>query len=121
MTTRTLPPEEWAKLADTPTLGSVWARLRPDIDRVLVVEEGDQIVGCWACLPMWHLEGCWTGGSCSVARRLWIGVKRLLGELGVARVWTAAARDDAPVLALLRKHAEPVTGAEHFVWPLGES
>ena len=54
MTTRLLPPEEWDKLDGE--LAQVRDHLDPDRAAVVVVEDGDQVVGCWALLQVLHAE-----------------------------------------------------------------
>lgn len=103
--TRILPPEEWHRLAHT-DMPTVLPYVEPEDIRVVVVESGDVVVGCWAVLRVVHLEGVWIHptyrGKGSVARRL------LTATLTVARQWTSrwamtgANSDD--VRHLLVKH-----------------
>lgn len=106
MTTRLLPPEDWAKLAET-ECGPLWASL-PAQSQVLVVEDADgAIVGSWILLPVWHAEALWIAPAhrqqASVGRRLWRGLWKRCRELGIAAVVTAAAEQDATVQGLLEK------------------
>ncbi len=89
--------------------------------QVMVVEDGERIVGCWGLMPMLHLEGLWIDpayrGKTSVARRLlsatWAEVKRR------APRWVMTAAADEPVRRLLMRHmgAMPVP-ADSFVIPM---
>ncbi len=116
MTTRELPPAEWARLAGT-ELETVWRGLPPSDARIVVVEdESGAIVGCWAALRVLHVEGVWIApkhrGRAAVARRLWSGMGRALESFGAGGAWTAAL---APALAaLLGKRAVRVAG-EHYL------
>lgn len=114
MTSRILPPEEWAKLQGT-EIGPVWDRL-PAGARPVVVEHEGAIVGVHVLLPIWHVEGLWIApayrGRTSVARRLWMAVKAEAAALGLARVVTAAA--DERVCGLLA-HVGAEALPPHFV------
>jgi hypothetical protein len=116
MTTRELPPEEWAKLAGTEA-ESVWPHLNPETAHVIVVEQGPQIVGCWIALPIYHVECLWIDPAhrkaSSVGRRLWTGMRRLLGGLSVTNVLTAAMSEDVRAL-LAHVGAEQLPG-DHYV------
>lgn len=74
MTVRCLPQPEWPKLAGT-ELEAVWPHLQ-DLEgaRILVVEDHDRIVGCWALFPIWSCEGVWIDeahrGKAVIARKL---------------------------------------------------
>lgn len=119
MTTRLLPANEWAKLRGT-ELDAVWPRL-PETAQIVVVEDGDQIVGCWALLPVWHLEGVYIAPEHrkrgAVARRLWTGMQRLLRASGVSSVATAACSDE--VRALLAHLGATQLPGDHYVLPIG--
>lgn len=95
MTRRLLPKDEWGKLAGT-ELEAVVPHL-PDHARVLVVEDGEQIVGCWAFVSLVHAEGVWTAsehrGKSSVARHLLMGMRETVREMGAQGVITAATSD----------------------------
>lgn len=96
MTTRILPPDEWARLAGTEA-ETVWPHLPPSA-HVLVVEQDDQIVGCWVLMSVLHAECLWIAsahrGKASVARRLWAFMRRTAAGLGAPVVATAAVTDD---------------------------
>jgi hypothetical protein len=109
MTTRILPPDEWSRLAHTEA-GPALAYLDPAESRIVVVEDSDRIVGCWAVLRLVHVEGLWIDpayrkGS-SVARRLFQATWRIVRAWAPRWVMTAAVTDD--VKALLREHVGAV-------------
>jgi len=58
MNDRILPPEEWSRLNGTEA-ESVWPMLNPGSARVLVVEEGAEIVATWTFLTVLHAECLW--------------------------------------------------------------
>lgn len=104
MITRLLPLEEWPRLAGT-ELGSVLHLCDPQTTRVLTVEDGGQIIGCWAALAVVHAEGVWIHpdhrGKSSVARRLWHGMRMLLR--GTVSAVVTGAKDDT-IRALIEGH-----------------
>lgn len=58
MNVRELPQEEWGKL-DGSDIGTAIPYHNPEDIRVIVVEDGDRIVGQWAVLTVPQLEGVW--------------------------------------------------------------
>lgn len=117
MTTRLLPPSEWAKLAGT-ELGGL--ALDPETTRVLVIEQDGQIIACWALLQVLHAEGVWIHPEHRrkgrTAARLWQGMRELVTSTGALAVVTSAV--DTDVRALIeRQGGRPVAG-EHFVMPM---
>lgn len=120
MTHRLLPPDEWPRLADTPQLGPVWAQLPVASASVLVVEDGDRIVGTWAFLHVLHAEGVYVDpahrGRGAVARHLWRGMREIARLTGAAAVWTGANTDD--VAALLLAHGATKFPVDSYVLPL---
>lgn len=107
MTRRLLPPEEWPRLASTTgDLSHLWSQLPTDRACVLVVEEGDQIVGCWAFIPVLHAEGVWIRDDkrkgVSVARHLLYGLREVADALNATTVWTGSV--DPMVDGLLQRH-----------------
>lgn len=118
MTTRELPPSEWWKLANTEAK-DVWPHLKHGSTHVMVVEHEGQIVGCWLLLRMYHVECLWIAPEhqkkTSVGRRLWTGMQRLAGSLGIGAAWTAAMSDD--VRALLTRAGATQLPGDHYVLP----
>ena len=115
MTSRVLPPEEWSRLAET-ELGPVLSMLRPESATVFVVEDGDEIVGCWSVISIAHVEGLWVAPSHRkrgrVLVKLWAMLCDVLAARGLTSVLTAAANED--VVRLLESrgaHALPPTYA----------
>ena len=120
MTTRLLPPEEWPRLAGT-ELEEVWPILDPTRAAILVIEEGETIVGCWAAIWYLHVECVWIAptsrGKGSVARRLLSGMRQLVQDSGERTVITGAVTED--VRRLLVAHLGAVAMPEQFVVPMG--
>lgn len=104
MTTRILPIAEWPRLEGW-EVGDVLVGRTADECKVLVVEDGEDIVGCWALVGLPHVEGIEVSpahqGSGAVLRRLLSGMRHLLSEQGIQTVLTAAAEPD--VAGLLEK------------------
>lgn len=90
MTRRVLPRDEYHRLVGT-ELETVAATL-PDGCQVLVVEDGDAIVGCWALLSVLHVEGAWVAEShrASASRHLLHGMADLVADAGGAAVLTGS-------------------------------
>lgn len=103
MTTRQLPREEWFRLVGTELESLV--PILPETARVLVVEDADMIVGCWAFFPVVHAEGIWIAeshrGRASVGRRLLTGMRETVSEMGASVISTAAM---TPEVASLLSH-----------------
>lgn len=116
LSTRELPSAEWPKLAGT-ELEAVWPILTPEAKVIVVEDEAGAIVGCWALMQFWHAEGVWIAPAyqkrTSVARRLWLGMRGLAAQAGVARVITAAADDQ--IVALLDKHGIKLPAQEYVL------
>jgi hypothetical protein len=122
MTRRLLPAAEWSKLAGT-ELGAVWHALDPATAYVVVVEDGDAIVGCWLAFPQWHLEGCWVAPQHRKRGRVFPllldTMRGLLQGLGAKTVMTASV--SAEVTHLLA-HLEAVKlPGDHYVVTVKES
>lgn len=112
LTDRVLPPAEWPSLKATGCdLGGVIDQLDPRVASIVVVEDGDQIVGCWAALLWIHAEGVWVApqhrGKTSVARRLWRRMRELVHEAGFRDILTAANTPEIAAL-LNRPGSTPV-------------
>lgn len=118
---RVLPFAEWYRLAGT-ELGANWQHLRPEWASVVVVEDGDQIVGCWSLVTTVHAEGVWIApthrGKAGVARRLLGAMRELATRRGVRAVVTSACDDTVAALLIRHLGATPLEG-RHFVLPIG--
>ena len=123
MRSRILPPEEWSRLNET-DLHTVLPWVKPEDAQIVVVEDGDQIVGCWAVLRIVHLEGVWIApayrGRGAVARRL------LAKTLETARTWAGAwamtGADTDEVRGLIERHLHGVkVPFDQFVIPMEAS
>lgn len=119
MITRILPADEWHRLNGTEA-EILWPTLDEEHAKILVVEDGDRIIGCWTLMTIPHVECLWIDpkelARVSVARRLWLGMRRLVADMGITYVWTAAAED--PVRGLLEHaHARKLPG-DHYVLPM---
>lgn len=116
---RVLPHEDWSKLDHT-ELATVWRDLHPAYCQVLVVEDGERIIGCWALLNMWHVEGLWIDPAYRntgiVARRLLHGMRTLTDQHGAAQVITTSVSPDVTDY-LQRLGATPFPG-QSFVLKL---
>jgi len=88
LTSRILPPEEWARLNGTEA-ELLWPYYNPEQTRVLVVEDGGEVVATWTLLRVVHAECLWVApshrGMFGVAKRL----LRLMRE--VASGWKVSA------------------------------
>lgn len=119
MKTRILPPEEWPRLKGTEA-ERAWPGLNPENTRILVVEEGEDIVACWAFLRVVHAECIWVKpshrGLVSVARRLFKGLRETAAAWGVTRVITGAVSPD--VVDLIDRFGGYPMPCESFVLPV---
>ena len=119
MRTRILPPEEWPRLKGTEA-ETAWPHLDPENARVVVVEDGGEIIATWTLMRVVHAECIWVRpshrGLISVARRLFLGLRGIASAWGARRVWTASLSTEVTDL-IERFGGEPVPG-QHFVLPL---
>jgi hypothetical protein len=119
-TTRVLPPSEYPKLAGTEA-ETIWPLLT-EAAQVLVVERGEQIVGCWVLMPVLHAECLWIAPearrSGAVGRRLWTAMRAAVTGAGSHAVMTAAVSDE--VRALLDKVGATRVPGDHFIMPFQE-
>lgn len=119
MTTRILPAEEWHKLDGTEA-AAARESLDPSRTSIVVVEDGDQIVGCHVLMWVLHAECLWIHpdhrGKSSVGRRLWAAVQHAAASVGVPSLWTAAC--DARVRKLLAHVGATKLPGQHFVIPV---
>lgn len=122
MTPRVLDPSEWSRLRETGApLGTVVDQLDPAQTQIIVVEDGDQIVGCWAVLRVVHVEGAWVHPDhrkrSAVVRRLMQMMRRVARRWGASSVLTGADCDD--IRSLLERRAMKVP-FDVYAWPIGE-
>jgi len=119
MTSRILPFAEWHKLDGT-EVAEARSSLDPARTAILVVEDGETIVGCHVLMWILHAECLWIHpdhrGKASVGRRLWAAVQRTARAAGVPSLWTAACDDRVRGL-LAHVGATELPGA-HFVLPV---
>lgn len=121
MTSRVLPVDEWPKLAGTEA-GAIWPSLDPTRTTVLVVETAGEIVGTWVLMNVVHAECLWIApahrGKVSVARRLWVAMRRAAQGMHVPIVATAAITDD--VRALLEHVGAVKVPGDHYAMKVSE-
>jgi len=114
MELRVLPKEEYDKLKET-ELGVV-KEILPEGTRIIVVEEEEKLIGCWALIPMVHAEGIWVDpshrGRAGIARMLINGMCENVREMGAKAVWTAAL--DEKVEALIKRVGGVPIPGNHF-------
>ena len=117
-TVRTLPPEEWHRLAGT-ELGSV-IHLLPPTAHVVVVEQDGVIIGCWSLTPLWHAEGVWIHPdhrqSPGVAMRLLRWLYATAKAEGASAVLTGSL--SATVSGYLERLGGTVTPGQTYVLPV---
>lgn len=103
MTTRVLPPSEYGRLDGLDV--AEFLPLAADEDRrVVVVEDGERIVGVWGVFRCVHLEGVWIAPEYRARPR--VVASLLHATLDVAKEWapwafTGAASD--PIRRLIEK------------------
>lgn len=119
MTTRILPPEEWAKLVES---GLDVSQLDPEHCIAIVVEDDDVIIGRWLVLRVIHTEGLWVHPAhqkkVSVLRRLLREMRTIVnGFYGANAAWTAAESDD--VANLVKSYGGvKLPHADHYIFPV---
>ena len=123
MTIRELPPSEWGRLEHT-ELGGVIEACPPEQTMVFVVEnDAHEIIGCWCCYSMLHLEGLWIREDHrlkgSVGRRLWGTMRRFLLSRGAIGAVTGSITHDVTQM-LERAGARKLPG-EQFYLPVVRS
>lgn len=119
MTTRILPPDEYPRLNGTEA-EQAWPLLT-DAARVVVVEHDGAIVGCHLLQPVLHAECLWIHPDyrkkASVARRLWMGVRKTVAEqFHVGWFHTACASADVEQLLT---HVGAVKLPDAYMVPVG--
>jgi len=99
---------------------TVWPHLNPENTRVLVVEDGEEIVGAWLLLRTVHAECLWIApshrGVFGVAKRLLRGMRELAMAWGVDRVITGSVSPH--VTDLIKRFGGKPMPCESFVLPL---
>lgn len=120
ITSRVLPLAEWDRLRETALDLAVWGTIDPAAAIVVVVEDDGVIVACWGTFPCRHVEGFWVrpdhqkrGG---VLRRLFVGMRTVLTELGATAVVTQA--DTPDVADLLRAAGATRVPGESYLLPV---
>lgn len=119
MIARLLPSEEWPRLVGTEA-ETLWPTLDPARATIVVVEHGDQIVGCHVLFTVLHAECLWVHpdhrGRTSVPRRLWAAVQEEARAVGANGLITGA--HDDRVRALLAHVGATKIPVEQYVIPL---
>lgn len=119
MIIRLLPREEWFKLAGT-EIADALPYVPPDT-RVIVVEQGSEIVGCWGLPRYLHCECLWIHPDHRrrgvVGRYLYDRMQHEAAQSGDCVVLTAALSED--VATLIRKVGGQALPGTHFVMPIG--
>lgn len=102
MTHRTLPPEEWNRLSADPELVAL---LDPRLCEVVVVEDGDEILGFWIALSFIHAEAPWVHPDhrkrAAVVRHLVQGMRELITERGAHGAICGVTTENQPLLEKL--------------------
>ncbi len=92
MTSRILPREDWGLLAGT-DLEALLPVLPADT-AIVVVEDGDHVIGTWAVYRQYHIHGCWVAPSHrakgGVFRRLLAGMRETARRMGAVTVVTGS-------------------------------
>lgn len=117
MTSRILPVAEWARLKGT-ELEPALPFLPPDT-QIIVIEDDETVVGCWAVVRYVHVEGIWIHPD---HRRQGAVARRLLSMMGwVARqafgaqvVITGADTDDVAGL-ITRLGGQRLPGTQYVI------
>jgi len=119
LTTRLLPRAEWATVLTGTDLGVV-SSLMPEETVIIVVEDDEVLVGCWALTRMWQAEGVWiapaAAKSAAVARRLLVAMRREAEKVGTHVVLTGAQTDG--VRSMLTRLGAEELPISVFAWPM---
>ena len=105
MTTRELPPEEWHRLTET-QLPALMPHIAPRDVSVVVVEDGDTIVGAVALMWMPHFEGAWVAPSYRKRGTVFARLVNALFEMAQGRgvSWGMAGSANDDMARMLTKH-----------------
>lgn len=94
---RFLPPDEWHRLKGT-ELENFARQLSPTETHIIAVEQGDELIACWAVTRIVHFEGLWVAPAhrkrVGVARRLLTAARHTLAAMGANWALTGAATDE---------------------------
>ncbi len=80
LTTRVLPPGEWSRLAGTDT-AAILPYVTPDSLEIVVLEDGDRVVGACSRWLVPHLEGLWIAPAYRGPRAVRQLVRAAIGSL----------------------------------------
>lgn len=99
---RELPVEEWPRLLEMPGPYQEQGVLpNPQANRVLVIEQGDTILGYWGAFTLVHSEPVFIREEhrhrVSVVRALWEGMRDLLVAMKVPGCVAIILDPDAPI------------------------
>ena len=123
MTTRILPKSEYDRLKGTELGILIETKTMPEQTEVVVVEDGDTIIGCWSLMMFYHCEGVWIHPSyrmkSSVARRLWVAMQSLASKHGIRRMLTGCL--DRGIQEVLEKHGAVQIPGLTYAIPVGEA
>jgi len=121
LTCRVLPRDEWDKLRDTECAALAFAP--PGFPaEVLVVEDGDTVVGAWSVIHTHDVEGLWVHPDyrkrSSVGRLLWHRMGAHLRSQGVLAVRTGSQTADVDDM-IVRCGGQLIPPAiRHYVMPV---
>lgn len=115
-----LKPSDWHRLAETGLDLAAWQAAGPANTDVVVVEQDGVLVACWATFACRHVEGFWVAPTHQkrggVLRRLFVGMRARLAELGATTVVTQA--ETREVADLLRAAGATPMPGESFLLPV---
>lgn len=119
MIARVLPPEEWPRLVGTEA-ETAWPHFDPENTRVLVVEDGGEIVATWTVMRVVHVECLWAKpshrGMFGVAKRLLKAMRETASAWGARNVVTGSVSPH--VTDLIRRFGGMPMPCESFVLPV---
>lgn len=101
MIIRQLPFEEWDKLAGLPIVAAGYPD--PNVSIILVAEEDGHIIGTWMALTPIVLEGLWVDEAhrhSMALGKLFLTMKNLLGDMGMAAAYTLVQTPEVLDLAI---------------------